>query len=405
METVGEDRQIRTQVWDSRRRRRVPLPTSADPDREGRLLRLYVCGVTPYDSGHLGHAFTFLSFDLLVRWAEAQGLRVLYVQNVTDVDDPLFERARRDHIRWDRLADREVRAFTADMNALGWRPPDHMPRVSQEIEGIEAAVKRLVECGFTYQTDAVYFDTSRYPDFGGLSHRTRRSMLMKLRDEGSLGEVSPTSKRAQLDFMLWRPSAPGEPSWPAPFGRGRPGWHIECSAMSLRYLGPQLDVHGGGRDLAFSHHESERAQSESMSGKAPFAGAWMHAGMVRYQGRKMSKSRGNLVVVRQLLERMSPAAARLALLSHHYRRDWEFRWDRVEQPVRVAAALASLLGTNALGGAERPAGALSDEFAGALDADLDVERAIRALRHAIRARDVPAARWMGSILLGDVALV
>jgi L-cysteine:1D-myo-inositol 2-amino-2-deoxy-alpha-D-glucopyranoside ligase len=383
----------------------MPLPTSEDPEGGGPLLRLYVCGVTPYDSGHLGHAFTFLSFDLLVRWAEAQRIRVLYVQNVTDVDDPLFERARRDHIRWDQLADREVRAYVADMNVLGWRPPDHMPRVSQEIEGIQAAVGRLIEGGFTYQTDAVYFDASRYPDFGGLSHRTPRSMLMKLRDEGSLGEVSPASKRAPLDFMLWRPSAPDEPSWPAPFGAGRPGWHIECSAMSLRYLGPQLDVHGGGRDLAFSHHESERAQSESMTGRPPFARAWMHSGMVRYQGRKMSKSLGNLVVVRQLLERMSPAAARLALLSHHYRRDWEFRWDRVEQPVGLVAELASLVGPGPLRGAERPAGPPGDEFAAALDADLDMQAAVRALRHAIRARDVAAARWIGSILIGDAALV
>ncbi|MBO0701560.1 MAG: class I tRNA ligase family protein, partial [Candidatus Dormibacteraeota bacterium] len=322
---------LRTQVWDSRRLERVPLPFSEDPRDPGRrVLRLYVCGVTPYDSGHLGHAFTFLSFDLLVRWAEAQGLPVLYVQNVTDVDDPLFERARRDGIRWDLLADREVRAFTGDMQALGWRPPDHMPRVSQEIDGIRTAVGELLEGGFGYRTDAVYFDVARYPDFGGLSHRTRRSMLTKLRDEGMLGEVSATAKREALDFMLWRPSAPDEPSWPAPFGPGRPGWHIECSAMSRRYLGPQLDVHGGGRDLVFSHHESERAQSESLTGRPPFARAWMHAGMVRYQGRKMSKSLGNLVVVRQLLERTSPAAARLALLSHHYRRDWEFRWDRLE---------------------------------------------------------------------------
>jgi cysteinyl-tRNA synthetase len=402
---VGEGRQIRTEVWDSRRRQRVPLPTSADPEGGGPLLRLYVCGVTPYDSGHLGHAFTFLSFDLLVRWAEAQGVRVRYVQNVTDVDDPLFERARRDRIRWDDLADREVRAFTGDMDALGWRPPDQMPRVSQEIAGIEAAVGRLVDGGFTYQTDAVYFDTTRYPDFGGLSHRTRRSMLMKLRDEGSLGEVSQTSKRDALDFMLWRPSAPDEPSWPAPFGPGRPGWHIECSAMSLRYLGPQLDIHGGGRDLVFSHHESERAQSESMSGHPPFARAWMHSGMVRYQGRKMSKSLGNLVVVRQLLETLSPAAARLALVSHHYRGDWEFRWDRVEPAAATVEALASLVGPSPLRGAQRPPGELSEAFAAALDADLDVRGAVRALRHAIRARDVAAARWMGSILLGDAALV
>lgn len=396
---------IRTQVWDSLRRERVPLPTAEDPERDGeRLIRLYVCGITPYDSGHLGHAFTFLSFDLLVRWAEAQGVRVVYVQNVTDVDDPLFERARRDRVDWAQLADREVRSFTTDMRVMGWRPPDHMPRVSEEIEGIRAAVGELLGAGFAYRTDAVYFDVSRYPDFGGLSHRTPSSMLAKLRDEGLLGEVSPTAKRALLDFVLWRPSARGEPSWPAPFGVGRPGWHIECSAMSRHYLGPQLEIHGGGRDLLFSHHESERAQSESLTGLPPFSRAWMHTGMIRYQGRKMSKSLGNLVVVRQLLERMSPAAARLALLSHHYRRDWEFRWDRVAQPVRVVAALARLVGSGSLQRARRPRGAAADEFAAALDADLDTQAAIRALRHAIRDRDEAAARWIGSILLGDAAL-
>ncbi len=402
---MGGGCQVQTRVWDSRRRELVPLPLSTDPEGGGRpLLRLYVCGVTPYDSGHLGHAFTFLSFDLLVRWAEAQGVRVLYVQNVTDVDDPLFERARRDQLSWKELADREVGAFTADMRTLGWRAPDHMPRVSQEMESIQAAVRELFDGGFAYRTDAVYFDVSRYPDFGSLSHRSHRSMVTKLRQEGLLGEVSPTSQRAELDFTLWRPSAPDEPSWPAPFGRGRPGWHIECSAMSRRYLGPQLDVHGGGRDLLFSHHESERAQSESLSGHPPFASAWMHAGLVRYRGKKMSKSLGNLVVVRQLVERVSPAAARLALLSHHYRRDWEFRWERLEQPARIVSALHDLVGGGPLGGPARPPGPLADEFAAALDADLDVQGAIRALRRAVRTRDESAARWMASILLGNAAL-
>jgi L-cysteine:1D-myo-inositol 2-amino-2-deoxy-alpha-D-glucopyranoside ligase len=205
--------------------------------------------------------------------------------------------------------------------------------------------------------------------------------------------------------VLWQPSLPDEPAWESRWGPGRPGWHIECSALVLRELGETIDIHGGGRDLVFSHHESERAQSESMSGHPPFARAWMHSGMVRYQGRKMSKSLGNLVVVRQLLERLSPAAARLALVSHHYRGDWEFRWDRVEPAAATVEALASLVGPSPLRGAQRPPGELSEAFAAALDADLDVRGAVRALRHAIRARDVAAARWMGSILLGDAALV
>ena len=400
---------VAARVYDSLRRAVVPVPLSEDADHPGEpALRLYVCGVTPYDSGHLGHAFTFCSFDVLVRWLEASGVRVRYVQNVTDVDDPLFERARRDGVGWRELGRRETERYVADMALLGWRPPDVMPRVSEEIDTILGAVSRLVDAGCTYRSDAVYFDVCRYPGYGGLSHRTRRSMLRKLRDEDLLGTVGPDAKRDALDFPLWRASGPDEPSWDAPFGAGRPGWHIECSAMSMRYLGPQVDIHGGGRDLAFSHHESERAQSESLTGCAPFARVWMHTGMVRFQGAKMSKSLGNLVVVSQLLERVPAAAARLCLLSHRYRTDWSFTWERLERFRGLAAALAALLGADRAGEAERPrdgaAGRLADAFAAAMDDDLDTPRAIVVLARAVRAGEAGAARWMAGILCGSAAL-
>src|SRR5439155_245618 len=186
---------------------------------------------------------------------------------------------------WRRLADHETEAFLRDMSDLGWRPPDVMPHVSTEIGPILSAAERLHARGIAYQTDALYFDAARYPDYGRLSHRSRRSMIRKLRDEQLLGTVGPGAKHDALDFPLWRASAPGEPAWPSRFGDGRPGWHIECSAMAMRYLGRQIDLHGGGRDLAFSHHESERAQSESLTGKVPFARAWIHTGLVRYDGR------------------------------------------------------------------------------------------------------------------------
>ncbi len=381
-----------------------------------------MCGVTPYDSGHMGHAFTFCAFDVLVRWAEASGVRVRYVQNVTDVDDPLFERARRDGVDWKELADRELDRLLEDMRALGWRPPDVMPRVSTEIPAILAAVDRLVERGYAYRTDALYYAADRYPGYGQLSHLSRRSMLRKLRDEGLLGEVGPGAKRDPLDFPLWRPSAPGEPSWPSRYGRGRPGWHIECSAMSMRYLGDQVDVHGGGRDLRFSHHESERAQSESLTGCAPFAHAWMHTGMVRYRGHKMSKSLGNLVVVPEVLERVPPAALRLYLVSHRYRRDWSFRWEDLSGVARLTAALADLLdrhrcldagariepvdGQRTEGDRGAPPGAAPDlvaAFSAALDDDLDTPRALRVLRAAVRRGDAAAARWMVGILCGGAA--
>jgi cysteinyl-tRNA synthetase len=300
------------------------------------------------------------------------------------------------------------------MTALGWRAPDVMPRVSDEIGPILEAASRLERRGFAYQTDALYFDVSRYRGYGRLSHRTRRSMVRKLREEELLGVVGPDAKRDALDFPLWRPSAPDEPSWPSSFGPGRPGWHIECSAMSMRYLGMQIDIHGGGRDLAFSHHESERAQSESLTGKVPFSRAWMHTGLVRYDGRKMSKSLGNLVLVGQTLERAPAAAVRLYLASHRYGRDWDFRWSGLARSARFVARLRALLEGEVRGaGAPKPgvaAGAGPDvralprEFAAALADDLDTPAAIRVLRAAVRDRDAHAARQMLTVLAGTASL-
>jgi len=374
----------------------------APQTRRGKpTLTLYVCGVTPYDSGHMGHAFTFSMFDVLVRFAESGGVRVRYVQNITDIDDPLFERARRDGDDWRILAERETAVHMRDMTALGWRPPDVMPRVSEEIGRIKAAATKLHAAGYAYRTDALYFDVSRYRGYGRLSHRTRLSMLRKLREEGLLGTVGPDAKRDALDFPLWRSSAPDEPSWPSKFGPGRPGWHIECSAMAMRYLGDQIDVHGGGRDLKFSHHESERAQSESLTGKRPFARAWMHTGLVRYEGRKMSKSLGNLVKVSQALARAPAAAVRLYLVSHRYERDWDFDWAGLTRYARLIEKARAVL--------KQPDGqaapALIKEFNAALADDLDTPRAVRALRLAIRRRDAAAVRWMLSILAGSASLV
>jgi L-cysteine:1D-myo-inositol 2-amino-2-deoxy-alpha-D-glucopyranoside ligase len=384
-------------------------------------MRLYVCGVTPYDSGHMGHAFTFCIFDILVRFLEAAGVRVRYVQNVTDVDDPLFERARLTGVDWRVLADQETKVHIRDMTVLGWRPPDFMPRVSDEVDRILKAASKLHSSGYAYQTDALYFDVSRYRGYGRLSHRTRRSMIRKLRDEGMLGTVGPGAKQDALDFPLWRRSAPDEPAWPSRFGDGRPGWHIECSAMAMRYLGEQIDIHGGGRDLIFSHHESERAQSESLTGKVPFARAWVHTGMVRYEGRKMSKSLGNLVHVSQALQRAPAAAVRLYLASHRYGRDWDFNWSGLARAARLVERVRALLAEDARGAGERrsavvvgagpglrapkPAdSALLREFNAALEDDLDTPRAIRALRRATRERDAAAARWMLGILVGSASL-
>jgi L-cysteine:1D-myo-inositol 2-amino-2-deoxy-alpha-D-glucopyranoside ligase len=406
-------------VQDTLAARKVTLRPSMKRGKQE--LSLYVCGVTPYDSGHMGHAFTFCMFDILVRHAEAHGVRVRYVQNVTDVDDPLFERAKRDGVNWRVLADRETAVHIRDMTALGWRPPDFMPKVSEEISRILAAATKLHRTGYAYKTDALYFEVSRFKRYGRLSHRTRASMLRKLREEGLLGVVGSDAKRDALDFPLWRGSADDEPSWPSAFGPGRPGWHIECSAMAMRYLGEQIDIHGGGRDLAFSHHESERAQSESLTGKVPFARAWMHTGMVRYEGRKMSKSLGNLVHVSQALQRAPAAAVRLYLASHRYGRDWDFSWSGLARAARLVERVRALLAEEARGAGERPSAVvvgagpalraprgagkgLVAEFDTALGDDLDTPKAIRALRRATREGDSVAARWMLGILVGGASL-
>jgi L-cysteine:1D-myo-inositol 2-amino-2-deoxy-alpha-D-glucopyranoside ligase len=348
----------------------------------------------------MGHAFTFLMFDVLVRFLESEGTRVRYVQNITDVDDPLFERAKRDGDDWRDLADRETKVHLRDMTVLGWRPPDVMPRVSEEISRILAAATKLHAKGYAYRTDALYFDASRYRGFGRLSNLARRSMLRKLRAEGLLGAVGPNSKRDLLDFPLWRSSAPGEPAWPSKFGPGRPGWHIECSAMAMRYLGQQIDIHGGGRDLKFSHHESERAQSESLTGKRPFARAWVHTGMVRYQGRKMSKSLGNLVKVSQTLQRAPAAAVRLYLVSHRYGKDWDFNWAALLRAARLIERARAVLKKPG----RQASPALMKEFNAALSDDLDTPRAVRALRAAIRQGDSAAVRLMLGILVGTASL-
>jgi len=385
-------------VHDTLSRRLIPLPVVTVDGRP--QVRLYVCGVTPYESGHMGHAFTFCAFDVLVRHLEGKGITVRYVQNVTDVDDPLFERARRDGVGWKELAEREEARLVRDMGRLGWRPPDHMPRVSEEIPGILAAAEALAAKGFAYPAadGSLYFEASRYPGFGRLSGRSRRSMLAKLRDEELLGSRGAGAKRDWLDFPLWRPSAAGEPSWPSAYGDGRPGWHIECSAMSMRHLGEQVEIHGGGRDLVFSHHESERAQSESLTGCVPFARAWMHVGLVRYQGRKMSKSLGNLVNVGQALERASPAGLRIYLAAHHYRRDWTFSWDGLAAAERLVRRVAALP-TDA-----RPARDLVAAFDAALDDDLDTPAALRVVRRAVALRDGSAAGRMLEVLAGTASL-
>ena len=308
-----------------------PIVLHGPPDGDaplplGRRVSLYVCGITPYDAAHIGHAFTYVAFDTLTRFLRGRGHEVVYCQNVTDVDDDVLRRAARDGQDYLELGRRETAAYLQDMDALNVARPTVFPKATEEIPAMVELAGQLVSGGNAYVVDGtVFFDVTSYPGFGELSGLSPGEQRDLLAERG--GDPGDPRKRHPLDFVVWQASAPGEPWWDSPWGRGRPGWHLECSAMSRRYLGVTIDLHGGGADLLYPHHESERAQSESAN-KAPFARRWLHTGMVRYQGEKMSKSLGNLVFPRDLLRDHEPAAIRLALLAHHWRSAWE--WDPAE---------------------------------------------------------------------------
>jgi L-cysteine:1D-myo-inositol 2-amino-2-deoxy-alpha-D-glucopyranoside ligase len=304
----------------------------------GEPVGLYVCGVTPYDTGHLGHAFTYVSFDVLHRYLEYLGHDVQYVQNLTDVDDDLLRRARELGENYVELGNRHVTTFLTEMAALNWLPPDRFPRATAHIGEMQTLIIALLERGHAYAAEGhVYFSIDSDPHYGELSKLTRDRMLPIANERGNVPDMP--GKRDPLDFVLWQPSASDEPAWPSPWGAGRPGWHIECSAMSMRYLGERFEIHGGGADLIFPHHESEIAQSEGATGQRPFVSYWMHAGMLRYGGEKMSKSLGNLVLVRDLLKTYSGDAIRHLLISHHYRDEVDFEETAMEEAAVAAARL------------------------------------------------------------------
>ena len=299
---------------------------------------LYVCGVTPYDTGHLGHAFTYVSFDVLHRYLEYLGHDVRYVQNLTDVDDDMLRKARETGEDYLALGNRHVTTFLTEMAALNWLPPDVYPRATEHIPQMLKLIRQLVERGHAYAAEGhVYFSVSLFERYGELSKLSREAMLPIANERGNVPDMP--GKRDPLDFVLWQPSAPDEPAWESAWGPGRPGWHIECSAMAMAYLGTQFEIHGGGGDLIFPHHESERAQSEGGTGDVPFVQWWMHAGMLSFEGDKMSKSLGNLVLVRDLLRSYPGDAIRHYLVSQHYRSDVHFDEADLDASALAAARL------------------------------------------------------------------
>lgn len=333
--------------------------------------RLYVCGITPYDATHMGHAATYLAFDLLQRAWRDNGLDVLYTQNVTDVDDPLLERANATGVDWVELAEQQTQLFRDDMTALQILPPDHYIGAVEAIGLVVDLIKKLQSLGVVYQVDDdLYFDVHSDPTFGTVSGLDAVAMAEIFPERG--GDPTRPGKRHPLDCLLWQAERAGEPAWDTDLGRGRPGWHIECSSMALHYLGAEFDVQGGGSDLLFPHHEMSAAEAQVATGER-FAKAYVHAGMVGYEGEKMSKSKGNLVLVSQLrADGYDPMAIRLSLLAHHYRTDWEwFHADIDGGEARLARWRAAT---------ERTAGAsgkqLVDDLRAALANDLDAPAAL-----------------------------
>lgn len=338
------------------------------PFEPGELVTMYTCGITPYDSAHLGHAATYLFYDVLQRRLRDLGHRTQCVRNVTDIDEPLFEKARELGMNWKTLGDREVAHFRDTMNALNILPSYSEPRATESVPDVLGFIGMVIDRGHAYVANgSVYFDVTSWPAFGEVSHLSNEDMLKIAAERG--GNVDDLNKSNPLDFVLWQPSAEDEPSWPSLWGHGRPGWHIECSALAMRELGTTIDLHGGGTDLIFPHHECESAQSQAATGE-PFVRHWMHVAMVRMDGEKMSKSLGNLVFVRDLLKQYEPAVIRLGVLAHHYRDSWE--WNTRIMP-EAGERLA--LWRSARSGSE---GALEEVRIG-LDNDLDTPTCLVAI--------------------------
>ncbi|MCF8038820.1 MAG: cysteine--tRNA ligase [Desulfohalobiaceae bacterium] len=298
------------------------------PHQEGKV-KLYVCGITAYDYCHLGHARAAVVFDVLVRFLRFSGYEVLFIRNFTDVDDKIINRGKESNLSSQEVAERFIAAYYEDMERLGVLPADVEPRATEHIQVMQDLIQKLIDTGHAYATPAgdVYFRVRSFPDYGRLSGRNIEELKSGVRIEPGEDKEDP------LDFALWKKAGPDVPSWPSPWGDGRPGWHIECSAMSEKYLGLPLDIHGGGQDLAFPHHENERAQSEAASGKT-FVRYWLHNGFVRVNQEKMAKSLGNFITIRDIMQEYLPEVLRFFLLGKHYRSPLDFTWERLQESER-----------------------------------------------------------------------
>ena len=351
--------------------------------------RMYVCGVTPYAPSHIGHAMCSVVFDVVRRYLEFSGYQVRHVQNFTDIDDKMIEAASRTGISTDELAEQNIQSYLEEMDALNVLRAHAYPRATHEIPGIIDMIDTLVKRGFAYPSDgSVYFRVKQDEDYGKLSHQSLDSLMA-----GARVEIDE-HKEDVMDFVLWKGQKPGEPTWESPWGPGRPGWHIECSAMSIAYLGDAIDIHGGGQDLVFPHHENEIAQAESSNDGAPFVRFWLHNGLLKLGEDKMSKSLGNIISVEEALERFSPDALRLFFLSSHYRSPLVYSDQTVAAQERAAERLRNALRPGDVTHLEtldpQP---YRERFVEAMDDDLNTPRALASLFDL--ARDINRGRENG----------
>jgi cysteinyl-tRNA synthetase len=343
----------------------------------GDVVTMYVCGINPYDDAHIGHALSYIFFDVVRRYLEYRGYKVKHVQNITDIEDNIIATANLRGMTVRELTQKYVERYDEDMAALNVRPAHIYPRAMGEIDKMIEIVQGLIEKGFAYAVDGnVYFRVRSMPDYGKLSHRTLDSMMAGARVEA--GE----EKEHPMDFILWKESKPGEPSWDSPWGQGRPGWHIECSAMSIKYLGEQIDIHGGGQDVVFPHHENEIAQSESFTGKKPFVKYWLHNGLLQMGEEKMSRSVGNLITIREALQKYSSDAIHIFVLSSYYRSPLTYTGEALEAAERGTDRLRQAVSRDDSGGkptGEMVAESYKEQFIAAMDDDFNTPQALAVL--------------------------
>jgi len=369
------------------------------PQTPGQV-KLYVCGITVYDYCHIGHARTLMVFDMVYRYLKHQGMQVTYVRNITDIDDKIIKRAQEKEVTTQALTEEYIAAMHEDFNALGMLPPDHEPKATETIDEMIPFISSLIEKDFAYLADnqEVYFDVAAYKDYGQLSHQDLEAL-----HTGARVEVA-SEKKSPLDFVLWKPAKQGEPAWDSPWGKGRPGWHIECSCMAIGQLGETLDIHGGGHDLIFPHHENERAQSECHTGK-PFVNLWMHAGFINVDEEKMSKSLGNFFTIREVLKKYDAEVIRYFLMASHYRSPVNYSEDNLNQAKQALMRLYTPLRGLTLLPETEASDTYKQQFVAAMDDDFNTPVALSVLFdlvsqiNALRDKDAAAAGALGSALL------